>query len=534
MASTYLHRTNKQPDLLNRWLARVYSVNWEVVAYTVLLVLAILTRFVNLGARVMSHDESLHTYYSWRLETAGDFQHTPLMHGPILFHVTALMYFLFGDSDFTARIYPALLGVILVMMPILFRRWLGRWGALLASVMFLVSPLLLYYNRYIREDTPCYVAALFMVYAIFMYLDGPEHLRRRARWLYLLIGSMFWSMGSKESGFIYIAIFGSIITIYWLARVFQAIRRRPSRDLYHFIVVAVLIGTLAMLGMTMVFNIALSKSPSLADRLAYIGGQIQGLASGQALGTDFVAWASWMLIVVGLILVIVLGSAIWTTRRSTGRLRTADAIVMLLLALIVSLVFLGVEEITQQPKASETVAETLTTATTDLPLVAAWVVGLALIALFVFMKARGWWRKLYRFPEFDVLIVMGSLVLPWLVAFVIKATGANPTDYTATGIQRAVIALIPFLAVSTISGLLWNWKRWIVCALVFYIPFAFFFTTMFTNPQGLATGMIGSLGYWLEQQAVQRGSQPRYYYALIVMPIYEYLPIIGSVLAMLA
>ena len=125
MATTYLDRPNEQPDLLNRWLARVYAVNWEAVAYFALFVLAILTRFVNLGARVMSHDESLHTYYSWRLETAGDYQHTPLMHGPILFHVTALMYFLFGDSDFTARIYPALLGVILVMMPILFRRWLG-------------------------------------------------------------------------------------------------------------------------------------------------------------------------------------------------------------------------------------------------------------------------------------------------------------------------------------------------------------------------------------------------------------------------
>ena len=66
------------------------------------------------------------------------------------------------------------------------------------------------------------------------------------------------------------------------------------------------------------------------------------------------------------------------------------------------------------------------------------------------------------------------------------------------------------------------------------MPFAFFFTTMFTNPQGLATGMIGSLGYWLEQQGVQRGSQPRYYYALVVMPVYEYLPLIGSFLAMLA
>lgn len=33
------------------------------------------------------------------------------------------MYALFGDNDFVARIYPAALGVIMVMMPFLFRRW---------------------------------------------------------------------------------------------------------------------------------------------------------------------------------------------------------------------------------------------------------------------------------------------------------------------------------------------------------------------------------------------------------------------------
>ena len=68
------------------------AITNEVAIFILIILVAFVTRFYNLGARVMSHDESLHTYYSWRLETAGDYQHTPLMHGPILFHVTALMY----------------------------------------------------------------------------------------------------------------------------------------------------------------------------------------------------------------------------------------------------------------------------------------------------------------------------------------------------------------------------------------------------------------------------------------------------------
>ncbi len=43
--------------------------------------------------------------------------------------------------------------------------------------------------------------------------------------------------------------------------------------------------------------------------------------------------------------------------------------------------------------------------------------------------------------------------------------------------------------------------------------------------------MIGSLGYWLVQQGVQRGSQPPYYYILVQIPMYEFLPAIGMIVA---
>ena len=40
---------------------------------------------------------------------------------------------------------------------------------------------------------------------------------------------------------------------------------------------------------------------------------------------------------------------------------------------------------------------------------------------------------------------------------------------------------------------------------------------------GLATGVVGSLGYWIAQQGVKRGGQPIYYYALVGW-LYEFLP----------
>ena len=83
----------------------------------------------------------------------------------------------------------------------------------------------------------------------------------------------------------------------------------------------------------------------------------------------------------------------------------------------------------------------------------------------------------------------------------------------------------------------WFWRRapedevwhprllhWALLMGFFWLVQVLFFTTFFTNvPNGLATGVVGSLGYWVAQQGVKRGSQPIYYYALIGW-LYEFLP----------
>jgi hypothetical protein len=65
----------------------------------------------------------------------------------------------------------------------------------------------------------------------------------------------------------------------------------------------------------------------------------------------------------------------------------------------------------------------------------------------------------------------------------------------------------------------------------FFGIYTLFYTTFFTNPVGILTGMVGSLGHWLAQQSVQRGGQPLYYFALIQIPIYEFLGAIATIMA---
>src|SRR3972149_2270915 len=107
---------------LDKPVSSLLRVNWETALYVAFFVLAVLTRFWALGARAISHDESLHARYAWELYQGFGYAHSPLMHGMLRFLLDALSFAMFGADDFTVRIPAAFSGVLLVMAPILLRR----------------------------------------------------------------------------------------------------------------------------------------------------------------------------------------------------------------------------------------------------------------------------------------------------------------------------------------------------------------------------------------------------------------------------
>ena len=196
-------------------------LNWEIILYATVFILALFTRFYMLGDRVMSHDESLHTLYSWNLYAGKGYQHDPLMHGPFLFHITALMYFLFGDNDFTARIATALFGAILVILPYWFRPWLGRIGALSAAFMILISPGLMYYSRYIRHDI------FVSVWTVLIFLSFFQYMRTRGtRWLFIGAVAVALMLSTKEISYIHGYIGFSFIAASYLWESLPKARRQ--------------------------------------------------------------------------------------------------------------------------------------------------------------------------------------------------------------------------------------------------------------------------------------------------------------------
>lgn len=182
--------------------ARAWAVaNADILALAALMVIAAVFRFWDLGSRALHHDESLHAQFSWYLYEGRGYKHDPLMHGTFLFHANAVVYFLFGASDYTSRIVPALFGTALVGMPYFLRKQIGMKAVLIAAAFLAFSPTLLYFSRFIRNDIYIAVYTLAFVICIWRYLDEGKPL-----YLYLLAFFAALSFATKEVTFITLAV----------------------------------------------------------------------------------------------------------------------------------------------------------------------------------------------------------------------------------------------------------------------------------------------------------------------------------------
>jgi uncharacterized protein (TIGR03663 family) len=117
----------------------------ELLLYGLTFALALALRLVALERWPLLDEEAGLALAAWRLARG-----IPALlrgHSPLLFHANALLFFLTGGSDGLARICCVLFGSLIVLLPYGLRRYLGRIGALAASVLLAVSPSFVYFSR---------------------------------------------------------------------------------------------------------------------------------------------------------------------------------------------------------------------------------------------------------------------------------------------------------------------------------------------------------------------------------------------------
>jgi uncharacterized protein (TIGR03663 family) len=173
----------------------------DAAAHAVLVVVALALRLFELTDKPFQYDEGQIAYFSWRVAEEGSWEYLPVLHGPFQFYATGLVFAVFGDSDLTARLLPALFGTALVALPYAIRRQLGRVTALGAAALLCVSPSFLYFSRFAREDIWMAFLTLAILVVALRFGDGP-----RPWHLPVLGGLMALSFATKESAYLTAAI----------------------------------------------------------------------------------------------------------------------------------------------------------------------------------------------------------------------------------------------------------------------------------------------------------------------------------------
>jgi len=176
------------------------------IAFLLLILATAFTRFYQLNLKLFHHDEAIHAWFSYELLTKGTWAYDPMYHGPILYFITSGMFRLFGDTDLVGRFVPALLGVLIVVLVYFIYRlgYLDQRQSLVAGLLIMLSPDLVYFSRFLRHDIFMLFFTLLLVVALLYYLE-----RKQFRFAALAAVAAALALSCKEEMPLILILFGA-------------------------------------------------------------------------------------------------------------------------------------------------------------------------------------------------------------------------------------------------------------------------------------------------------------------------------------
>ncbi len=529
------------PAFLRRW-------GWYEAAFLAVVLGALGLRLFELSGRPMHYDEAIHLHYGWKLaNSAGallgwpwifgtDYFHSAWMHGPFQIEMTAVIFTILGDSDFTSRLGYALFGTALVGLPFFLRDHIGRRGALIAAVMLALSPTLLYFSRFGRND----IIMMFWAVALFTLMWRYLHGGRRIH-LYLGSGLLALMFATKETAYLLVAVFGLILFLAALPEVLPWVRRQAELTkegtatalfLLLFTITlpqwsAIVALFQGILGLTLA-----NPDPLTGHNVANIDGSagMTGAPAWQGsillLPVADVPWVFHAAFAVAGMAAIswMLSRGSMNSERVAG-LAGAPLMSAFAFAWILFRPYSGVDPENGLLAAADwAIFIAALAVATGFLFWSRFSMGRAILLVLIPAAAVTLYSLLFT-PVLDVQGVVNS-VLPGNVTVGTIDAGV-PLNFVV-----AVAALLGALIGSAALGIWWLGRGWLICAAIFYLIWSALYTTLYTNLSGIFTGFWQGMGYWIAQQDVARGNQPWYYY-FVGLSVYELLPLVFAVVAVI-
>ncbi len=535
------------------------------LAFWGVILLAAVLRFWGLGDKPLHHDESLHAYYSMQQMLRNNLQnwasclnvppsagicyrYDPLLHGPFQFHAIAIVYQISqwlhapdnGINTTTVRLAAASLGTVIVGLPYFLRHQLGKVGAWIACFLLAVSPSLVYFSRFAREDIYMACFTLLLVVSIVQYLR-----KGKAGWLVLAFLAFALSYATKEATFLTIGVFGSFfgaLLVWEIASRFPVYRQQTTSA-----------APLAIAQVGGRRESAFSEVPALAppEYPQTPSNSVPKSADTASVGLsesnqdpkthEQVESA---------------GDVQLTEFPEADHEPTAENGENVLKSPSVESLEENVEDVDALPEIANHV-QTVPVADVNAQRSSAlrpWFVPktfapLALLGYFLVLGVIAklfldWLKNLSIFlnasktnlavgdKQIAQLKNVTDLIVPWLgivlaiVVFVIllREQFAPPSSE-----RRGLARLVDPVQQPLLNRLVtMPWTHWFFALVAAWTVFLVLFTALFTYMPGIGDGVWQGLYYWIQQQQVARGGQPWYYYFLLI-PLYEQIGLVFGI-----
>ena len=526
---------------------------WLEASFFAVMVVALGLRLFELSGRTMHYDEAIHLHFSFKLaNSAGgalgwpwifgtDYFHSAWMHGPFQIEMAAAIFTIFGDSDFTSRLGYALFGTALVGLPWFLRDHIGRRGALFAAVLLALSPALLYFSRFGRNDIIMMFWAVALFTLMWRYLHSQYESGQRRIYLYLASAVLAFMFATKETAYLLVAIFGFILFLAalpglwdWIRGRAELVREGSETALFLLLITLTLPQWSAIIGLFQgLLGLTLANPDPLTGNNVLNADGSKGLTGapaweGSALLVPVVGvpWPAHAAAVVAGLAVLV-----WLLSRGTLNWERVSGLIALPLACAFAcawLIFRPYSGLEAGNFALQIADWTLFAFAVLVAAGFAWwsrlSLGKAALLVLVPIALTALYSVLFT-PVLDVQSIVNG-ILPGSSTI---ATGeaSVPVNYVV-----ALVMLLGTLAISVALGIWWLGRTWLICAIIFYVIWAALYTTLFTNLAGIFTGSWQGMGYWIAQQDVARGNQPWYYY-FVGLSVYELLPFLFGIVGMI-
>lgn len=150
------------------------DIQW-LVGCALVTIVTVLYRFWDLTLKPLHHDEGVNSYFLLTLFREGAYKYDPSnYHGPTLYYISLAFTKVFGMETFSIRANVAVFGVLMVILILFLKKYIGSIGSLAAGLFIGLSPGMVYISRYFIHEIFFVFCSLGVVLGVLFFIEGRK------------------------------------------------------------------------------------------------------------------------------------------------------------------------------------------------------------------------------------------------------------------------------------------------------------------------------------------------------------------------